>query len=405
MSTSVYSTSTSTSLTTSFSTIYQTSSTSTEASTITSVSTSLASVIVSSIYITPSTTVIIPPTTTIPPSIVAVTSTIYETPASTGGTESPTAIVITSTVSIPASTVTPTYANSDATTTSSSSATPSALGVTGSKTGDSGGLASGAKIAIAVIIPIIVIAAAFLLGLFFWRKRKARKNEEEQRKAEMAEYGFNPNNDPNLTPVAAAAYTDGGSEAADDAGYRGWGTTSSARKPSTTLGSNSRPVAAMSDSGSQPGGYGYQHSPVGTGQGSDHYSADGLMNTHPEDGETIGVLGGAGAGVAGAAALSRNRSGNADIRRGPSNASSAYSNGRHSEVSSDIPDMPGPYYQEEVPYNIYNDAQPSHGPYGDGTYGGSTGQPVIKDLQARRNTRIERAPTFPQTQSGVATNF
>jgi hypothetical protein len=67
--------------------------------------------------------------------------------------------------------------------------------------------------------------------------------------------------------------------------------------------------------------------------------------------------------------------------------------------------MPGPYYQEEVPYNIYNEANPAHGPYGDGSYGGTAAQPVIRDNQARRNTRIERAPTFPQGQGGIAQNF
>jgi hypothetical protein len=218
----------------------------------------------------------------------------------------------------------------------------------------------------------------------------------------MAEYGFNPNSDPTLAP-AAAAYAEDASDAPEDrSGYRGWGTTPSNRKPSTTLGSNNRPVGlAVSDSGSQPGGYQYQGSSPGTNP-SDHYSADPLMHSHPEVGDGVGALGtGAAAG-----GLARHRSGNnGDIRRGPSNASSAYSNaGAASEASSDVPGVPGHYYEQEVPYNVYNDAQPQHGPYGDGSYGGS-GQPVIRDVQARRNTRIERAPTFPQTQGGIAQNF
>ena len=225
----------------------------------------------------------------------------------------------------------------------------------------------------------------------------------------MAEYGFNPNNDPTLAP-AGAVYAENGSEGAEDnSGYRGWGATSSNRKASTTLGSNNRPVGlAVSDNGSQPGGY-YQSSPNTTGQGSEAYSADPLMHSHPEGDDGVGALGGVAAatGAAGAPGLARHRSGHkdADIRRGPSNASSAYSNGRaHSEASSDRPDLPTNYYQEEVPYNIYNDAQPGHGPYGDGSYGG-TGQPIIRDVQARRNTKIERAPTMPQTQGGIAQNF
>lgn len=211
----------------------------------------------------------------------------------------------------------------------------------------------------------------------------------------MAEYGFNPNSDPTLVG-AGTAYTDTASEAQDDnGGYRGWGATSSNRKASTTLGSNGRAAAgpAMSESSSQPGGY--QGSPNAP---SDAYSTDPLMNGHPESGDGVGALG-VGAG------LSRNRSGAAGIRRGPSNASSTYSEGHVSEMSSDNQSVPGPYYQEEVPYNIYNDAAPSHGPYGDGSYGGTNNQPVIRDVQARRNTRIERAPTFPQTQGGISQNF
>ena len=126
------------------------------------------------------------------------------------------------------------------------------------------------------------------------------------------------------------------------------------------------------------------------------------MNGHPEAGDGVAALGGAAA----AGGLARSRSGAADLRRGPSNASSAYSTGHHSETSSDTHNTPaGMSYQEEVPYNIYNDAAPSHGPYGDASYGGGVGQPIIRDVQARRNTRIERAPTFPQTQGGIAQNF
>jgi hypothetical protein len=241
----------------------------------------------------------------------------------------------------------------------------------------------------------VAIAAAFLIGFFLWRKRKARKDAEELRKSEMAEYGFNPNSDPTL--AAAAGYADNQSEGQDDtSGYRGWGATSSNRKASTTLGSNGRAAGglAMSESSSQPGGYTTQTSPNTI---SEHYSEAPLMNGHPEGVDGVAALGAAGG-------LARHRSGNGDIRRGPSNASSAYSSGHHSEASSDAPQMPGPYYQE-VPYNIYNEANPSHGPYGDGSYGGAGVQPVIRDNQARRNTRIERAPTFPQAQGGIAQNF
>ena len=231
----------------------------------------------------------------------------------------------------------------------------------------------------------------------------------------MAEYGFNPNSDPTLASagvvgaagVAGAAYGEDASDGPEDrSGYRGWGATSSNRKASTTMGSNGRPHGmTISDSGSQPGGYQHQGSSPATNP-SDHYSGDPLVHGHPEHGGGVGALG-AGAAGAGEAALVRNRSShNGDIKRGPSNASSAYSNGPpHSEASSDVPGVPGHYYGSEVPYNEYNEAAPQHGPYGDGSYGGATGQPVIRDVQARRNPRIDRAPTMPQTQGGISQNF
>lgn len=52
----------------------------------------------------------------------------------------------------------------------------------------------------------------------------------------------------------------------------------------------------------------------------------------------------------------------------------------------------------------YDESMPQHGPYGDGTYGG--GHPVIRDVPARRNTRIENPSVFPQQgSSGIAQNF
>lgn len=224
----------------------------------------------------------------------------------------------------------------------------------------------------------------------------------------MAEYGYNPNIDPSL-PVGAV-YADGGSEGNDDSGYRGWGaTTASNRQPSTTLGSNSRAAgvagaSGMSDGGSQ-GGYNMQPSP--SAGGSDGMSQDPLVQGHP-DATTTGAIGGAelaGTAIVGGA-QNRHSQAVSSIHRESSNASSAYS-GRgvaRSDASSDVHDAPRPYYQEEVPYNIYNDVQPGHGLYGDSTYGTQNDQPVIRDVQARRNTHIESAPTFPP-QGGIAQNF
>lgn len=345
-----------------------------------------------------------PPTTV----VTQVTSVVTETPA--GDTSSGGAIITTIYSTQAPVTITPTAseASTRSATSTAPSSTRSALSASGSGSGSTNGLSSGATIAIGVIIPVVAIVALVLLGLWLWRRRKAKKDAEELRKNEMAEYGFNPNDDPSL-PVGAV-YADGSSEGNDDSGYRGWGaTTASNRKASTTLGSNSRAAAmggatAMSDGGSQSG-YNMQHSP--SANGSDVMSQEPLVAGYP-DAATAGAVGGAAIGGAAVAGGARNRHSQAvsSIHRGPSNASSAYSGHgvAPSEASSDVPDVPRPYYQEEIPYNIYNDVQPGHGPYGDGTYGTQNDQPVIRDVQARRNTRIERAPTFPQ-QGGIAQNF
>lgn len=108
------------------------------------------------------------------------------------------------------------------------------------------------------------------------------------------------------------------------------------------------------------------------------------------------------AGAMGAAAVGAQ---DGDIRRGTSNASSAYSAGVHSEGSEDVHmngPVPNQYYEENNPY--YNDVHNSQTPYGDPSYG--MGAPVIRDVQARRNTRIENPGVYPQQgNAGIAQNF
>lgn len=250
------------------------------------------------------------------------------------------------------------------------------------KGSSNGGLSPGGKTAIAVVIPVVVVALLLIGALFLWRKRRQRKNEEEERKKEMEEYGYNPNHDPTLPAVAA---TDEITE--DQSGYRGWGTTSNAtRKASTTLSGG---VTQLSD-----GGY---HSPGSPTQGasvSDQNSGDPLMGQRREtmDSETMGAL---AAAPAGAAATN-----NVGVRRGPSNASSAYSAGDRSANSGDArppnPNGQQDYYTD----NAYYQPGPYENPYGNGQ------QPVIRDNPARRNTRIERPDVFPhQGTSGIAQNF
>jgi hypothetical protein len=243
----------------------------------------------------------------------------------------------------------------------------------------------------------VVVALLVLAGLFFWRKRKQGKIAKEERRKEVEEYGYNPNNDPTLPAVAAAD----GSEMAEDGngGYRGWGNTSmSNRKASTTL-SGGHTAGQLSDTGSQPGGY-PPGSPTGNGF-SDGHSGDGLMNQRETfSSDDLGALG--AAPVAGA---HRN---NNDIRRGPSNASSSYSAGNHSE-RSDVSAGVGQSGQAYSPTEMYGGSYGGfgqHGPYGDGSYGGGdSGMPVVRDVSARRNTRIEAGGNYQSGNSGIAQNF
>lgn len=241
------------------------------------------------------------------------------------------------------------------------------------------------------MVPVVVVALLVLGGILFWRKRKQRKNAEDERRKEVEEYGYNPNHDPTLPAVGMAM-------AEDDSGYRGWGntTTSSNRKASTTLTSG----ITYSDSNSNPGGYASPNSPT-NGAYSDANSNDPLVNGRREtmDSDGIGALG----AVGGAAPNStQNASG---VHRGISNASSSYSAANRSDNSGEYPGMP-----MSNPQDYYNDNQ---GYYQSGPYGNNDPyaaqqqpQPIIRDVSARRNTRIENPSVFPQQgNSGIAQNF
>jgi hypothetical protein len=110
--------------------------------------------------------------------------------------------------------------------------------------------------------------------------------------------------------------------------------------------------------------------------------------------DELGALG--AAPVAGTAAAAGN------MRRGPSNASSHYSNGAHSDGSG--PEDPMTRGGAGQPYDYgYGQA----GPYGDGSYGGAASDmPIVRDVSARRNTRIQQASgPYQQGNSGIAQNF
>ena len=231
------------------------------------------------------------------------------------------------------------------------------------------------------MVPVVVVALLLLAGIFLWRKRKQRKTAEEARRKEVEEYGFNPNDDPTLPAVGVATEM-----AEDQSGYRGWGNTatSSNRKASTTLTSG----MTYSDSNSNPGGYASPGSP--THAYSDAHSGDPLVNGRREtmDSDGIGALGN------GPAAQAQN-----GVHRGPSNASSSYSAADRSDNSGDYP----------IPVNNPHDYYDNNGYYQAGPYDNGYGagqQPVIRDVSARRNTRIENPSVFPQQgNSGIAQNF
>jgi hypothetical protein len=228
----------------------------------------------------------------------------------------------------------------------------------------------------------VVVALLVLGALFFWRRRKQRKNNEDERRKEVEEYGFNPNHDPTLPAVGVAPQM-----AEDSSGYRGWGNTatSSGRKASTTLTSG----MTYSDSNSNPGGYQSPNSP--TNAYSDVNSNDPLVNGRRETLDADGI-----AALGAAPNATHNNQG---VARGPSNASSSYSAANHSDNSGDYPGMGNntQEYYDQAGYGSYQE-----GPYAGGVAGG---QPVIRDVSARRNTRIENASVYPQGNSGVATNF
>ena len=235
-----------------------------------------------------------------------------------------------------------------------------------------------------------VVALLVGLGIWFWRRRKQRKDADEQRRKEMEDYSYNPNGDPTLPAVGSEA---GGTQMTEDhsSGYRGWGAaTASNRKASTTLSGGH--TQQLSDSGSH--GYGGPSSP--SANYSDGHSSDPIVaNRDTMGSDDLGAL-----GVAPAAG---NMGG---IRRGPSNASSAYSAGGRSEHSEDAPPLPGPIDQS-YGYQQQNYGYGQHGPYGDGTYGGGqdAGMPVVQDVSARRNTRIQPGGAYQQGNSGIAQNF
>ncbi|KAF1939777.1 hypothetical protein EJ02DRAFT_247061 [Clathrospora elynae] len=336
----------------------------------------------------PATTQVIMASSDAPSTMDVQTSLIMVTQEPSRPGETPNVILITSVITRTNNAAAPTATGSR---TGTGSARPSSTDPTqlqNSQNETTNGLGTGGKTAIAVVIPVVVVALLVLGGIFFWRKRKQRKSAEDERRKEVEEYGYNPNHDPTLPAVGGLQMAE------DDSGYRGWGntTTSSNRKASTTLTSG----MAYSDSNSNPGGYGSPSSPT-NGAHSEVHSNDPLVDGRREtlDSDGIGAL-----GVVNGASASNSAQHQAGVHRGPSNASSSYSAANHSDNSGDYPGMSAgvsPEYHQDYYQN---------GPYNGNDPYAAQQQPIIRDVSARRNTRIENPSVFPQQgNSGIAQNF
>lgn len=281
---------------------------------------------------------------------------------------------------------------------STSSSSPGAALATGGNGGSGSGISNNGKIAVAVVVPIVGVALLVGAGIFLWRRRRARKAREEERRKEVEDYAYNPNADPTIPGVGGAGAAGGAYEMKEDdtAGYRGWGSTtlasSTGRKASTTMSGGATGVA-YSDATSPT------HGPV-----SDNRSGEPLMSmtdgSHSPEGEILGAMG---------PSASNNRA--ADVHRGPSNASSSYSAAGRSDGSGEggigvAYGSGGPGFSDQYAAangNPYTDMGSSPNRQGPAELGG--GQPVIRDVTARRNTRIENPAHYPQQSAGISQNF
>jgi hypothetical protein len=282
----------------------------------------------------------------------------------------------------------------------------------------SNGLGGSGKVVVAVVIPIIGIALIAIFVLGFWKKKQRTRESEEKRRKEVEEYRFNPNSPtagglvpggPHGVDGEAAAF-DG---AEDSDGYRGWGSTNGGRKI-TTLTSGSQGLSPVGvtfpvDVYAENNGYNGMAYPVDStlsGTNTDGTASNAPLihpsGIHPDS------LDPAARALMPATAPKHNES----IQRGISNASSNYSAVTRSDHSDNVPPQYDTQYYGsdgiayEDPLNYSGHSYQHYAEEGAGGY--RTTAPVIRDVQARRNTRIE-TPTSAhmpqQVNSGIAQNF
>lgn len=301
-------------------------------------------------------------------------------------------------------------------TSSSASATPNASNSASSDNGSNSGMNGTAKVVIAVVVPIIGVALIAIALLFFWKKRRRDKENTEKSRKEVEEYGYNPNSSP--TGMLGGGGTSSNGEdgtydmVEDSVGYRGWGSTNGGRKVSNLSSSvgTSQPLSpvglAFIEGNYQENGNGYGGVPTSPGAAP---SMDGNMSNAPLITTPPGNRPGTADSNVVVAMTGTLPSGNTGgIHRGISNASSNYSTMTHSDQSDNgIP----PAHYDVQHYGVdggYDDGHNYSGPYQQYPEAAYGSPPVIREVQARRNTQIE-TPTnthFPQQgNSGIAQNF
>ena len=201
----------------------------------------------------------------------------------------------------------------------------------------------------------------------------------------------------------------------DGGGYRGWGSTAGRKTPMTSSVGTGYPKSTMGKSVSEAGYSNNTSISPGYGNGGDMYNAAPISPISPifsdSTASTAAPLLGAPApspaftesSIIGAMPTFESNAGGG-LNRGISNASSNYSEMSQSD-QSEYDQRQSHYYGPDA--QEYDASYFSNRPkmYYDES---SNPPPVIREVQARRNTRIE-TPTsahFPQQgSSGIAQNF
>jgi len=232
------------------------------------------------------------------------------------------------------------------------------------------------------------------------------------RRKEVEDYGYNPNS----APVAAVGGTSSNGDelpyemAENTVGYRGWGSTRKALNMGSmpsSVGTGQPLSPVFPENVHHQDNYGFATSPTTSTYPGGTAPSDGGMSNAPLITTPPGYRPETADSSVVAAMTGPQTSNNPGIRRGISNASSNYSVQSTSDQSDvGIPQAPyDPHYYGAD--GGYEDAHNYSARFDNGQdyvqY-----PPVIREVQARRNTQIE-TPTnthFPQQgNSGIAQNF